>query len=128
MEKRPSIPEQAEANFDARLDQAENQLDILQSRGYDMKKIGEIIRLIDYLRDKAHGKKVDLPEPDAKLVQYLKNPGTPTDKRQIDTSPDEHFAQMIYGVIPVAVNNYSLSKAVTVLENFLEVAIDNTKK
>jgi hypothetical protein len=117
MEKRPSIPEQAEANFDARLDQAGNQLDILQSRGYDMKKIGEIIRLIDYLRDKAHGKKVDLPEPDAELVQYLKNPGT----------PDEHFAQMIYGIIPVALSNYSLSRAVAMLENFLEVAVDNSK-
>lgn len=128
MEKQPSIPEQTEENFDARLDQAESQLDILQSRGYDMKKIGEIIRLVDYLRDKAHGKKVDLPEPDAELVQYLKNPGTPASKRQVDTSPDEHFAQMIYGVIPVALGNYSLSRAVAMLENFLEVAVDNTKK
>ncbi|MCX6781888.1 MAG: hypothetical protein NTW66_02115 [Candidatus Magasanikbacteria bacterium] len=130
MEKFQLFEEHAEtresAKFYGPFESMMKKVDTLVTNGYDMKKVGEIIRLVTYLQDLSQGKKVRPPEPDEELAGLVKEVRDPRQKVQIDVSPDETFARYVYGIIPDTARK-NFNQALEAMDIFLEIAIGNSE-
>lgn len=126
MEKYRPNSEQLNESIEASLEAAQNQVDILAEHGFDMKKIGELIRVIDYLRSAAKGGEAVLPEPDPDLYKKVIWNNLPN--RIPIQSPDRVFAQMVYGVIPEGVKRGNINGACEILNDFLSGLVKETEE
>ncbi len=127
MEQYKPSPEQPIEAYDALFEEEMKKVDILVANKYDFRKIGEIIRLIDYLQELSRGNDATPPEPDPELFSNYKETIDPKQRMQIDISPDESFARTIYGVIPEALKKAGIKGALTMLDNFLDTAVINSQ-
>ncbi len=100
-------------------------VDILMANKFDYKKIGEIIRLNDYLKELSMGHEVVLPEPDTKLVNAVNHITKPSRNVQVEFSADEMFARWIYGIIPRTAKEKGWQKAFEMLEQFTDIQLSN---
>jgi len=134
-ESSPRPPENPE--IERCFDKAMQQLDRLQSTYYEMKKIGEIIRLIDYIRAlykheqpayyNADENKITLrPKPNTELYALIDNSKDGKTGR-VSVTPDETFARIIYEVIPELAEQNRIKKALEHLTDFIQAQIKNTE-
>jgi hypothetical protein len=118
-------------------DKTIQQLDRLQSTYYEMKKIGEILRLIDYIRalykheqpvyyNVDENKTTLRPQPNAKLYALIDNSKDKKNGR-VSVTPDETFARIIYEVIPELAEQNRIKKALEHLTDFIQTQIKNTE-
>ena len=123
MEKYRPTPEQQNESVEAQLEDAMKKVDILVERGYDMKKIGELIQVIDYMGAAAQGKNPARPVPDPKLEKLVKWTFGPDRRVRTD---DQIFAQMVYGILPEALERSGTKTACELLHDYLDTVIKET--
>lgn len=134
-ESTPQPPENPE--IERCFDEATRQLDRLQGTYYEMKKIGEILRLVDYIRalykheqpayyNADENKTTMRPQPNAELYALIDNSKDGKNGR-VSVTPDETFARMIYEVIPELAEQNRIKKALEHLTDFIQTQIKNTE-
>jgi hypothetical protein len=134
-ESTPQPPENPE--IERCFDKATQQLDRLQSTYCEMKKIGEILRLIDYIRalykheqpayyNANENKTISRPEPNAELYALINNSKDGKTGR-VSVTPDETFARIIYEVIPELAEQNRIKKSLEHLTDFIQAQIKNTE-
>lgn len=129
----PKPPENSEIEYC--FNETMRRLDQLQGARYEMKKIGEIIRLIDYLRalykneqpiyyDPDENKTTLRPKPDTELYALIDNSKNAVSGR-VSVTPDETFARIIYEVIPELAEQNQIKKAFEHLADFIQTQLKN---
>lgn len=101
-------------------------VDVLMANKFDYKKIGEIIRLNDYLKELSQGHDVIPPEPDTKLVNAVNHITKPSRNVQVEFSADEMFARWVYHIIPKTTKEKGWKHGFEMLEQFVGTLAENT--
>jgi len=101
-------------------------VDVLMANKFNYKKIGEIIRLNDYLKGLSLNNDVTPPEPDTELMSAVSHSNKPSRDIQVEFSADEMFARWIYGIIPKTAKEKGWQKAFEMLEQFVGTLAENT--